>query len=104
MDKPIRFAIGGMSCAACINRVERALKKLPGVQEVTVNLATGQATVTYDPQLIAPVGLLESVRKAGYEPLLQRVDLPVRGMSCAACVRRVERALGKTHGVVEAQV
>ncbi len=104
MDKPIRFSIGGMSCAACVGRVERALKKLPGVHEVTVNLATSQATVAYEPQLIALADLLENVRKAGYEPILQRLDLPVRGMSCAACVRRVERALAKIPGIVEAQV
>ena len=43
--------MGGMTCASCVSRVERALKKVPGVDGATVNLATEKATVSYDADL-----------------------------------------------------
>ena len=67
------LSIGGMTCASCVGRVERALRKVPGVQDATVNLATESARV----QFSAPEGgdaamdalLRRAVRNAGYEPL-----------------------------------
>ena len=68
------FGVGGMTCASCTGRVERALRKLPGVQDATVNLATESVRV----QFAAPPGtdaaaseatLRRAVRNAGYEPL-----------------------------------
>jgi len=60
--------IEGMTCASCVARVERALKKVPGVEQATVNLATESARVTMaqEPQAMARV--LRAVRDAGYEP------------------------------------
>jgi P-type Cu+ transporter len=52
--KPISLPVQGMSCASCVAHVERALKELPGVSDVVVNLATNKASLTYDP---AQVGL-----------------------------------------------
>lgn len=62
------ISIGGMTCASCVMRVERALKKQPGVQSATVNLATESARVTFDPTLINDGRLRRAVRDAGYEP------------------------------------
>ena len=62
------ISIGGMTCASCVMRVERALKKQPGVQAATVNLATESARVTFDPALINDGRLRRAVRDAGYEP------------------------------------
>ena len=68
------LGVGGMTCASCVGRVERALRKVPGVQEASVNLATESARVA----LAAPAGsdaaaleaqLRRAVRNAGYEPL-----------------------------------
>ena len=65
---PIDIGIGGMTCASCVMRVEKALKKVPGVQNATVNLATESARVEVsDPALAAR--LRRAVRDAGYEPL-----------------------------------
>ncbi|TFY97983.1 heavy metal translocating P-type ATPase [Ramlibacter rhizophilus] len=62
------LGIGGMTCASCVGRVERALKKVPGVQEATVNLATESARVVYAPGEQALAQLRRAVRNAGYEP------------------------------------
>ena len=62
------ISIGGMTCASCVMRVERALKKQPGVQAATVNLATESARITFDPSVINDGRLRRAVRDAGYEP------------------------------------
>jgi Cu+-exporting ATPase len=62
------LGVGGMTCASCVNRVERALKKVPGVTEATVNLATESARVTYAPSDEMEAQLRRAVRGAGYEP------------------------------------
>jgi P-type Cu+ transporter len=65
---PIDIGIGGMTCASCVMRVEKALKKVPGVESATVNLATESARVEVnDPAVEAR--LRRAVRDAGYEPL-----------------------------------
>ena len=63
------IGIGGMTCASCVARVEKALKKVPGVQQATVNLATESARVSYTPDAQMDARLRRAVRDAGYEPL-----------------------------------
>ena len=64
----IDIGIGGMTCASCVMRVEKALKKVPGVDSATVNLATESARIeVHDPDMEAR--LRRAVRDAGYEPL-----------------------------------
>jgi Cu+-exporting ATPase len=62
------IGIGGMTCAACSARVERALRKVPGVVDAQVNLATESARVTFAPGDQMPARLRRAVRDAGYEP------------------------------------
>ena len=62
------LGIGGMTCASCVGRVERALQKVPGVQEASVNLATESARITYAPSDQMEARLRRAVRDAGYEP------------------------------------
>ncbi|MCW5699315.1 MAG: copper-translocating P-type ATPase, partial [Rhodospirillales bacterium] len=104
MGEQLTFQVRGMSCAACVARVERALAKVPGVLGASVNLSTEKATVTFPSNPIATAEALRAVEDAGYEPVAQRVDIGVDGMTCAACVGRVERVLKKLPGVVEATV
>ena len=97
------FAVQGMTCASCATRVEKALRKLPGVQAATVNLATEQAHV----QAGAEVGLerlAAAVEQAGYTVPAQDWTLRIEGMTCASCVARVEKALRKVPGVGAATV
>ena len=60
------LAISGMTCASCVSRVERALKRTPGVQDALVNLATDKATVTLAPGFTHIATLLTAVDEAGY--------------------------------------
>lgn len=194
------LSISGMTCASCVRRVEKALAKVDGVQEASVNLATEKATVRFDLERVAPNQLTEAVQKAGYaaapvsgggnregggrtsapltfmarpkpvadagtdgnkpllsvsnepasissngghgdatsevgnlvtaggaqavrpyrDPVVSAIDVPtsqgasssvpqearfeISGMTCASCVRRVERALTKVEGVADANV
>jgi Cu+-exporting ATPase len=65
----IDLVIGGMTCASCVRRVERALQKSPGVAEAAVNLATERARVRLSGSSDAKL-LVEAVRQAGYEASL----------------------------------
>ena len=99
----IDLGIDGMTCASCVRRVEKALRLVPGVSDVTVNLATERARVTVQgrPDTAALEG---AVRRAGYDVPETTLDLGIGGMTCASCVNRVERALKRLPGVVGAEV
>lgn len=100
----IRLPITGMTCAACEKNVLRALNKADGVSEAVVNLATENATVTYDAAVIEPTKLVEQVEKFGYGVATAQVILPITGMTCAACEKNVNRALKKPAGVLDVAV
>lgn len=102
-----------MSCAACVRRVEQAIQSLEGVTDAAVNLATGKATVAFDPTLVDEAAIRSRIQELGYEvpggagsppagPIT--TTLLVGGMTCAACVRRVELAFKDVPGVVDASV
>ncbi len=61
----VRLSVGGMTCASCVSRVERALAKVPGVREASVNLATEQAAVAAEPGT-EPAALVAAIERAGY--------------------------------------
>ena len=103
VPKDFKLPIEGMTCASCVLRVEKALKALPGVESVAVNLATEVATVRAT-AAVAADALAAAVRKAGYDVPTRRVELQVEGMTCASCVARVEKALLKVPGVSSASV
>lgn len=67
LEEKAQLNIMGMTCAACANRVERALKKTPGVVRAAVNLATETASVTYLPGQASAEQMIAAVKKAGYD-------------------------------------
>lgn len=97
------FPVGGMTCASCVGRVEKALQSVIGVERVAVNLATEKATV-HAAASVSPGMLYAAIEKAGYEVPGETVSLSIFGMTCASCVGRVEKALRKTPGVSVASV
>ena len=70
----IMLAIGGMTCAACSARVEKALSKAEGVETVSVNLATERASISYDEAVTTIENILEVITKAGYSPQLKETE------------------------------
>ena len=129
----VRFPVEGMTCASCVNRIERYLRKTDGVVEANVNLATETASVRFDPARVNLDGLRSAVEAAGYEARIDRAELSgssgdarqveiafsapqgslagpralaldIEGMTCASCVNRIERYLRKVDGVELANV
>ncbi len=98
MTSKLSLPIAGMSCAACASRLEKNLNRLPGVQ-AHVNLATEAADVEFDPTLSSADDILAQVDKTGFSVPSRRIDLNITGMTCAACVQRLERALNALPGV-----
>ncbi|WP_081069619.1 heavy metal translocating P-type ATPase [Burkholderia stagnalis] len=109
--------IGGMTCASCAGRVEKALANVPGVTRASVNLATERATVDAEAG-VTSARLVDAVKQAGYlaTPLAEpdaagappapsdAIELDIGGMTCASCVGRVEKALANVPGVAHASV
>jgi Cu+-exporting ATPase len=102
--KELDLPITGMTCAACSRNVERSLTKAEGVSEAAVNLATERAHVAFDPAQISPSELVQRVERAGYGVAAATMELPITGMTCAACERNVTRALKKPEGVLDVAV
>ncbi|MEQ1667508.1 MAG: heavy metal translocating P-type ATPase [Sulfuriferula sp.] len=98
-----QIKITGMTCASCVGRVEKSLRKVPGVTDVSVNLATEQATVQTQ-GAVAYSELKAAVEKMGFGVAMQEIDLGIKGMTCASCVARVEKALAKVPGVESVSV
>ncbi|MGC8658505.1 MAG: heavy metal translocating P-type ATPase [Desulfomonilaceae bacterium] len=109
MDKA-SIQIRGMTCAACVRRVENGLRSLPGVMEASVNFATESASVTYDPSQVTPDQLNEKIVDLGYETVQTpagdtgKTIISIGGMTCAACVRRVEKILKAQPDISDAVV
>ena len=109
LSETISLPVEGMTCASCVGSIERALKAVPGVESVSVNLATERANITTD-TTVSRTKLVEAIEKAGYSvpaksvPPAGPVELSVEGMTCASCVGRVERALKAISGVTNAVV
>ena len=95
--------IEGMSCAACVGRVERALHAVPGVNSAKVNFATETATVDYANPTNA-LDLADALKLAGYSAAVAEADFAIDGMNCASCVGRIEAALAADPEILSAAV
>lgn len=96
--------VKGMTCAACANRIERKINKLPGVQAANVNFAMEKLTVDYDQNALKANDIIAGVKDAGYDVALEKAEFKVTGMTCAACASRIERAVSKMPGIITANV
>ncbi len=103
INQRLSLQIEGMTCASCVSRVENAIKKVDGVRSASVNLATERADITLNKPLDRQL-LIHAIEQAGYDVPQNRIELSIKGMTCASCVGRVEKALKAISGVTEANV
>ncbi|MEQ6390614.1 heavy metal translocating P-type ATPase [Bacillaceae bacterium S4-13-58] len=98
--------IEGMTCASCAQRIEKVTKKLSGVQESSVNLATEKMMITYDDGTISLQDIQTAVEKIGYKALTstEKKTFSITGMTCASCAQRIEKTTKKLQGVVDSNV
>ena len=106
MPEKIDIPVTGMTCAACASAIERALKKLDGLEGAVVNLSAEKVTVQFrEGTQHPPVNeIIDTIRDEGYGVRTERMDFSVRGMTCAACVSAVERSVKERDGVVDVNV
>jgi len=101
------FAIEGMTCASCAQTVEKAAKKVRGVTQASVNLATEKLSIEYNETTFSVENLQKAVDNSGYELIAQEgttQTFAIEGMTCASCAQTIEKAVGKLSGVDKASV
>ncbi len=102
--KQLTLPITGMTCANCVATVERNLKKLDGVNSAVVNLSSERATVDFDSAKLGIPEMIARVQRAGYGIATGEAELIIKRLSDDNDARRLEKALLKLEGVIEAQV
>ena len=101
--KEATIPVAGMTCAACVRKVEKALHGVPGVHEATVNLAAGKAGVTYDPAVCDVPAMCQQIEKIGYDVAAARIELLVLGMTPGHCEHVIGPAVRALPGVRDIQ-
>jgi len=104
--KPVEITlpVSGMTCAACVRRVEKALNAVPGVDSASVNLAAAKAGVVYDAAAVSVPDLEAAITEIGYEVPSARLNLIVTGMTAGHCDVMIEKALRQMTGVEDVVV
>lgn len=100
----IDIPVTGMSCAACAARIQDGLSGMEGVVGASVNFAAERVTVSFDPAKTSINDLIRKIQDTGYGVSISTQTLPIKGMTCAACVSRVQKALISLDGVLSATV
>lgn len=103
-SRQLTLPITGMTCANCVAAVERNLKKLDGVSTAVVNLSSERATVEFDSAKLGLSDLVGRVERAGYGIATGEAELVIKRLSDDNDVRRLEKALARLEGVLEASV
>lgn len=108
------FSIDGLDCADCASKLEKGIRKLPGVREAQVNFAAAKLRVTYDKTVLEAAQITKTVSGFGYSAaMLQSVqDTPgyhisqylIEGMDCADCAAKLEKKVAALAGVRTASV
>ncbi|MCD2500823.1 cadmium-translocating P-type ATPase [Clostridium sp. NSJ-145] len=101
-----KYKIGGMTCSACSNRVERGVKKMDGIIDANVNLTMETLTVNFDENKLSEQDIEKKVNDLGYTVIKNTKvhTYKVEGMTCSACSNRVERVTKKMDGVIDSVV
>ena len=100
----IVLPVEGMDCASCVRTIEHTLQALPGVASASVNFATQNATVVYDPERVRPMTLVRAIAEVGYSVPKEQAVFSIFGMGSEHCVLLIQKALGEMEGVIRAIV
>lgn len=97
------FDIEGMTCASCAMTVEKAAKKLTGVGNAAVNLATEKLNIEYDPSQVTAEDIENAVGNSGYKAIdtekpADSETFLIEGMTCASCAQTIEKTVSKLVG------
>ncbi|CAF1034528.1 unnamed protein product [Adineta steineri] len=106
------ISIIGMTCASCVDSIQRNLAKVEGIQSVLVALLSSKAEVKYNPEYIIPSQIAHLINELGFraevlevmERGVDMIDLNIENMTCASCVRKIETSIAKLPGVHSAEV
>jgi P-type Cu+ transporter len=97
--------VSGMTCANCAQNIERTLKKIDGIVDVSVNFAAENVSLKFDTKKVNIPDIVSRIQAIGYNVPTARAEFAVRGMTCANCAMNIERTLNrKVPGVTKASV
>lgn len=102
--KKVSLPITGMSCASCASKIEKGLTGLSGIVEANVNFAAEKVNISYGPKEVHINDFVRTIKELGYGAGVESIALPIKGMTCASCVEKVQRTLNSLDGVVSASV
>lgn len=100
----LSLPITGMTCANCVGTVERNIKKVNGVDDVSVNLSSERATIEYDPSIASLNDFLNRIDRSGYGVAVGEADLIINRLTDDNDSRRLENTLTTMDGILETQV
>ena len=106
MEK-VSFKIRGMTCVSCSRGIEQSFVNRKGVEEVSVNFASGNATVRFDRNKIALNDIYKTIEKKGYVPVkenLPKASFKISGMHSDHCAGVIKNILAKSKGVLSSEV
>lgn len=108
----LQLHVKGMTCASCVAAIEKHMQKLRGCHKILVSLIAARAEIHYDPSLITPNEIAESLTDLGFPASILKqntagiaeIDLEIGGMTCASCVHKIESNVCKLPGVQSGKV
>lgn len=108
----LQLHVKGMTCASCVAAIEKHVQRLPGCHKILVSLIAARAEIHYDPSLITPNEIADSITDLGFPASILKqnsagiaeIDLEINGMTCASCVHKIENNVCKLDGVKSAKV
>ena len=103
-EKNLILPITGMTCANCVATVERNLKKVDGVKDASVNLASERAAILYDPEIANLDDFINRIDRAGYGIASGEIEILIQRLSDDSDARLIERSVAQIEGVLNVSV
>ena len=102
--KQVVLPVTGMTCANCVATIERSVKKMDGVQNAVVNLASERAVVDFNPTALSLDTIIQRIEKSGYGIASGELEFEVKHIGDTSDVNRLEKGLKKQDGVLAVTV